>query len=162
MSCWVALGFIFQNENGRNIWPCAPRMRPAHFPAPRAPCPCPRTLRSHVNQAQPHAVNHSCNTTPLFLTRGPGFKITSAAFAPLCPDRPDYPSTAQVVAAVRSELSQAPQKHDSVVFAGFGEPTLRLPDLLEITRVSEYRQEWRSPHRSTALGCGSRGRLSCL
>ena len=82
------------------------------------------------------ALTNSCNTTPLFLTRGPGFKITSAAFAPLCPDRPDYPSTAQVVAAVRSELSQAPQKHDSVVFAGFGEPTLRLPDLLEITRVS--------------------------
>ncbi|MGB1594783.1 MAG: hypothetical protein ACPIOQ_18640, partial [Promethearchaeia archaeon] len=71
------------------------------------------------------------------MTRGPGFKITSAAFAPLCPDRPDYPSTAQVVAAVRSELSQAPQKHDSVVFAGFGEPTLRLPDLLEMTRVSD-------------------------
>jgi len=78
------------------------------------------------------ALTNRANTTPLFNTRGPGFKITSTQFEPL-PEGIE-PETQQVLAAVGSALALTlgPAKYDSIVFAGFGEPTLRLGSLLEV------------------------------
>ena len=80
------------------------------------------------------ALTNRCNATPLAVTRGPGFKITSGTFAPL-PEGFE-PSAKAVVAEVQAALAaHSAINYDSVVFAGLGEPTLRLPDLLEISQV---------------------------
>ncbi len=77
------------------------------------------------------ALTNSCTATPVFVTRGPGFKISPDKFAPLAEGF--EPAPPQVLAAVEAAVRQS--QPDSIVFAGYGEPTLRLPCMLEVCQV---------------------------
>jgi len=79
------------------------------------------------------ALTNRCNATPLFHTRGPGFSITSTRFEPL--PAGFEPEPHRIVAEVAGALAARPGQFDSVVFAGLGEPTLRLRDMLAISEV---------------------------
>ena len=81
------------------------------------------------------ALTNRCNATPLFHTRGPGFKITSTKFEPLPAGA--EPEPREVIEAVDTALD-ASGNYNSIVFAGLGEPTLRLEALLEISQVKTF------------------------
>jgi len=83
------------------------------------------------------ALTNRSNATPLFNTRGPGFSITSTHFEPL--PAGFEPEPHRVVAEVEGTLAACTKHFDSIVFAGLGEPTLRLHDMLEISKVSSGR-----------------------
>ena len=75
------------------------------------------------------AITNVSNTTSLFESRGTGFSMNS--FSPL-PDL--YEPTAQEIeAAVVKQLNDT--SYESLVFAGLGEPTLKLSTLLEASRL---------------------------
>ena len=78
------------------------------------------------------ALTNHCNTTPVFVTRGPGFKISPDRFAPLADGL--EPNPPQVLAAV-DDVFQGPHRPDSITFAGYGEPTLCLATMLEVSQV---------------------------
>jgi hypothetical protein len=93
------------------------------------------------------SLTNRCNATPLFNTRGPGFSITSSHFEPL--PAGFEPEPHRVVTEVEGELAARPKHFDSIVFAGLGEPTLRLHDMLEISKVSSGRA---SPEGEVEMG----------
>ena len=78
------------------------------------------------------ALTNHCNTTPVFVTRGPGFKISPDRFAPLADGL--EPNPPQVLAAV-DDVFQGPHRPHSITFAGYGEPTLCLATMLEVSQV---------------------------
>ena len=77
------------------------------------------------------ALTNRCNAVPLAMTRGPQFVMpASSGFAPL-PEGFE-PTADDVVAAVQARLSSGGDGGpSSVVFAGLGEPLLRLGVLLD-------------------------------
>ena len=75
------------------------------------------------------ALTNLSNTTSLYESRGAGFGMQS--FSPL-PDRCE-PTVEEIEAAVGQELNS--KKYESLVFAGLGEPTLRLSTLLVAASV---------------------------
>jgi hypothetical protein len=78
------------------------------------------------------ALTNRCNALPLAVTRGPSFVMPAdSGFAKL-PDGYE-PSADDVLSAVQSHLGSEPQvgAPSNVVFAGLGEPLLRLGVLLE-------------------------------
>jgi hypothetical protein len=77
------------------------------------------------------ALTNRCTTTPVFVTRGPGFKISPDKFAPL--SEGFEPAPPQVLEAVEAAVRES--SPDSIVFAGYGEPTLCLPCMLEVCQV---------------------------
>ena len=74
------------------------------------------------------ALTNVSNTTSLYESRGAGFGMNS--FSPL-PDSYE-PTASEIGMAVDEALSAA--SYESLVFAGLGEPTLRLSTLLETAR----------------------------
>ena len=78
------------------------------------------------------ALTNRCNSTPVFVTRGPGFRIASGKFEPLADGV--EPTPHQVLAAVDKAL-EGPERPDSITFAGYGEPTLCLPTMLQVSQV---------------------------
>jgi len=76
------------------------------------------------------ALTNRCNALTLPVTRGPSFAMPAASgFAPL-PDGFE-PTAEDLVAAVESRLASSDGGPSSVVFAGLGEPLLRLDVLVE-------------------------------
>ena len=96
------------------------------------------------------ALTNRCNATPLFNTRGPGFSISSTHFEPL--PAGFEPEPHRVVAEVEGALATRPKHFESIVFAGLGEPTLRLHEMLEISKVSSGRA---SPEGEVEMGVHS-------
>lgn len=74
------------------------------------------------------ALTNRCNAATLPSTRGPGFAMPAASgFAPLPPGF--EPEAADAIEAVADAFRDG--EPEGVVFAGLGEPLLRLPVLLE-------------------------------
>eukprot|EP00802_Teleaulax_amphioxeia_P012733 Tamp_12778.p1 GENE.Tamp_12778~~Tamp_12778.p1 ORF type:complete len:233 (+),score=37.96 Tamp_12778:79-699(+) len=99
------------------------------------------------------ALTNRCNATPLFHTRGPGFSITSTRFEPL--PAGFEPEPHRIVAEVAGALAARPGQFDSVVFAGLGEPTLRLRDMLAISETLKSGAAKDLPLRVSTNGIGS-------
>mmetsp|Transcript_61766 Transcript_61766/g.145589 ORF Transcript_61766/g.145589 Transcript_61766/m.145589 type:complete len:236 (-) Transcript_61766:80-787(-) len=106
------------------------------------------------------ALTNKSNSTPLPVTRGPGFKMSSP-FSPL-PDGFE-PNSKQIFVAVDAAWKKADtgyQKagtqagYESIVFAGLGEPTLKLDVLLDTARTLKA---WRAnvPLRLNTNGLGN-------
>jgi pyruvate-formate lyase-activating enzyme len=75
------------------------------------------------------AVTNTSNTTSLYESRGAGFGMQS--FSPL-PDGYE-PTAIEIESAVADELKI--RSFESLVFAGLGEPTLRLSTVLEAAQL---------------------------
>uniref|UniRef100_A0A7S4CR33 Radical SAM core domain-containing protein n=1 Tax=Eutreptiella gymnastica TaxID=73025 RepID=A0A7S4CR33_9EUGL len=86
------------------------------------------TVRSSLYVA---LTNHS-NTLTLLDSRGSGFKMNSS-FEPL--PAGFEPTASQVLEAVEAACNEREPPFESIVFAGKGEPTLRLPVMLEVARA---------------------------
>lgn len=80
------------------------------------------------------ALTNRCNSATLIETRGPGFALReSSGFTPL--DEGFEPTAAEALAAVSAAYATAADGFDAVVFAGVGEPLLRLRVLEEASRA---------------------------
>eukprot|EP00966_Prymnesium_polylepis_P109130 2525303-Prymnesium_polylepis.1 len=78
-------------------------------------------------------LTNECNARTLVELRGPGFCMPAASgFAPL--PRGYEPAAAELLAFAEEEAGCGPPP-DAVVFAGVGEPLLRLETLTEASRL---------------------------
>mmetsp|Transcript_11218 Transcript_11218/g.29924 ORF Transcript_11218/g.29924 Transcript_11218/m.29924 type:complete len:364 (+) Transcript_11218:68-1159(+) len=95
-------------------------------------------------------VNAQCSTTPLLFTRGPGLQ------------RPDWLRSVRAlqedpsIAELTAEIESQSKDFEACVFAGLGEPTLRLDVVLEVARALRGRLPVRL--NTNGLGSLSQGR----
>lgn len=100
------------------------------------------------------SVTNKCNTVPLHTTRGPGFRMPQPCdFKPL-PD--DYePNAMEVITHLEGALSASHASlgrvWQEVVFAGWGEPTLRWETVCDVA------EEIRRKHKNVKLRLSTNG-----